>query len=1026
MKPIRALPAALLLALAAAPAVAQVNLASGQTYSQNFDTLANTGTTNPWTDNATLPGWYSARAGGNAAAGPTTVYVANDGGSNAGAVYSYGSTGATERALGSASSGTPGTICNAVRVVNAGSGAITQFDISYTGEQWRNGGNTAAQPLTASYRVVAAGTPFELGCNVATGWTTSAALSYTSPTLGATAAALDGNAAANRVAVSGSLLETVPPGGELWLRFSDINDIGNDHGLAIDDVSISAIGMGGALPLVAFTAGAVSAIEGATGDANPLNFSVNVVPAPVAGSPVSFNIAVTGEVGRFSYGGPASLVVTDTTPLPLTITVDTVGNTAVQGNSDVTVSLSGFAGTAPSQSSPVAKIGTILEDDVGVSEIFDLQGTGPCTPLISPCNIAIEQIGPLVRTADNVVTYVGAGGFFMQTPDARADANPLTSNGIFVFTFGAAVTDGGMALAAGDRVEVVGEIVERFGYTQIRVQSTRNGTNSILRSATGSALPTAVLFGSGSPEVPSRDPANLSCGDSNFECFESMRVSMPSGRVAAPNQRFGTDLFAEVYASPYGGRGVREKGARFGVTLQPENLAAGVWDGNPEIIELDADVLIPANAGLELFGGAAFAAEGVIGFDFGDYEFWPAMFTLEPGTNVLLRPVPASSPDELTLGSFNAFRLCDAVAGNTTVTCSDSAAADADPVRVAHQVGQVSAYIRQVLRSPDVVGLQEVENLAVLTQLATQIATDGGPTYSAHLSEGNDVGGIDVGFLVNTTRVNEVTVSQLNGSEMWLDPGAGGAMAILHDRPPLLLAGTFIGNGRPFPFLVMNNHLRSRGGVDVSNPDGERLRAKRFVQARSIATLVQGLQTAPATSALPLILIGDFNAYQFTDAFVDSVGLIAGTYVDGENTCAPNNLVTNCKLGGPNIVTPALLNGVGVLDEDEQYSYNFTEVFGAVQGSASRDIATNQVLDHALVSATASPFVTGVAFGRGNVDASRQRFRVCNYTNRDLTLCPQGAGSWVPTGSSDHDGLVIFLAPPRLDDIFANGFEAPL
>ncbi|MGQ0801364.1 MAG: endonuclease/exonuclease/phosphatase family protein [Pseudomarimonas sp.] len=1130
-------------------AIAQVNLAAGGTYQQVFDTLSNTGTSNAWADNSTLPGWYSARIGGSAAAGPTLVYIASNGSSNAGGIHSFGATGAGERALGSIGSGTPGNQCNAVRIINSGATAITQLDISYTGEQWRNGGNTSTQPLSVTYQIAAAATVFDIACTSNTNWTAIPELDFVSPTVGATAATLDGNLPANQQARAHSLPVSIAPGDQIWLRWTDLNDSGNDHGLSIDGLSITAgpiapplpevtfaagtvsategntgdanplnfvvnvspapqagspvtfevavTGTGGrfnyngtamftvtdstvlpltispttvgnlvvdgnsdvtvtlsgftgtaagqvsplakigtindddvaALPVVSFAAGDVSALEGGPGEANDLNFIVNVVPAPVAGSPVMFNIAAGGTLGRFTYTGPASLTVTDTTPLPLTLTAQTVGNSVDQTDASVTLNLSGFTGTDASQASPIEKVGVITDDDLPISEIFDLQGNGVCSPLVVPCNIAVETIGPVVRTSNNVITYVGGGGFFIQTPDARADASALTSNGLFVFASGVNVTDGDQPLAAGDVVEVIGEIVERFGYTQIRVSTARDGNNSIVRTATGSALPAPIALGNTpargvTAEIPSRDPAALSCGASNFECFESMRVSMSNATVAVSNQRFSTDLYAEVYVSPFGERAQREKGARFGNTLQPENQAAGIWDGNPEIIEMDADFLIPANNGLELFGAARFSGEGVIGFDFGDYEFWPASLTVDASSNQLLRPVPVTTPEELTIGSFNAFRLCDATAGNTTVLCSSTAGAEIDTARVTHQLGQVSAYIRQVLRSPDVVGLQEVENLAVLTQLATQIAGDGGPIYSAHLSEGNDVGGIDVGYLINTSRVQVLSVTQRNANETWLDPEAGGAQAILHDRPPLQLLASFNGSGQPFVFVVINNHLRSRGGVDVSNADGERLRAKRFVQASSIAGIIQQVQATGPVPPPPLIVIGDMNSYQFTDAYVDSVGLLAGTYENAENTCAPSNGVTNCKLPfGINTVVPALVNAVDVLDFNDQYSYNFTESFGAVQGSAGREVATNQVLDHALFNQAAAPFVTGIAFGRGNVDSSRQRFRVCNYTLRDLTLCPQGPGNWVPTGSSDHDGLVIVLAPPRAEDIFANGFE---
>jgi len=712
------------------------------------------------------------------------------------------------------------------------------------------------------------------------------------------------------------------------------------------------------------------------------------------------------------------------------VPVQVLGDTVDEPNETYTLSIA--------SSSPGVTLGTatatatILDDDLPVSEIFEIQGNGVCSPFVTPCNIAANVTGEPVRTQANVVTAVGTAGFTMQTPDARDDADASTSNGIYVFTSVAPRNDAGELLAVGDQVEVLGRAAEFFSMTQIVVNSTRDTANSILTLASNQTLPTAVVFGEvpvrGSVVIPSKDPDNLSCGAlGNFECFEGMRVSIPDGAVTVANQRRAAKLYAETWISPYGERGVREKGALPGTTLTPDNAAAGVWDGNPEIIELDADFLsAPTSPGVELAGGTRFSAIGVIGYDFGDYEFWASEIDVVAESNEPVRPVPEAGEGELTIGSFNAFRLCDAVRDNpppSTFLCAATATLETDPNRVTHQLGQVSAYIREVLRSPDVVGMQEVENLGILEALATQIAADGGPSYSAHLVEGNDVGGIDVGYLVNTARVTDITVTQLADAETWNDPG-GSETATLHDRPPLLLAADFIGNGRPFRFHVINNHTRSRGGVDVSNADGERIRAKRFLQAVSIANLVQDLQTDEATADVPLFVIGDHNAFQFTDGYVDVVGLIAGAYVNAENTCAPANQVTTCKLpGGANIVVPALVNAVDVIDEDERYSYKFTEDFGPIQGSTGRDLATNQVLDHGLFNSVAAPYVTGMAFGRANVDASSQRFRTCNYTLRDATFCPQGPGSWVPTGSSDHDGFVLFVSPPLPDAIFANGFE---
>jgi len=88
------LPALLLLSSAALPRLAfaqAVDFNGG--YSQDFDSLASSGTT----ATALPAGWAFSETGNNA----NTSYGIDNGGSNSGNTYSYGSTGATERALGS-------------------------------------------------------------------------------------------------------------------------------------------------------------------------------------------------------------------------------------------------------------------------------------------------------------------------------------------------------------------------------------------------------------------------------------------------------------------------------------------------------------------------------------------------------------------------------------------------------------------------------------------------------------------------------------------------------------------------------------------------------------------------------------------------------------------------------------------------------------------------------------------------------------------------------------------------------------
>jgi hypothetical protein len=215
-------------------------LYTGSAYTQNFDTLSTTRQTDlTWANDSTLPGWFlfTEPAPGTA----VTTYRADFGNSNLGRFYSYGADNVNERALGglaesSAYFGSPanGNVAGwiAVALVNSTGQTINQASVHYDGEQWRDQ-NTSAQTMVLEYGI---GNSF----TTVASWTApGAAFNFTSP-VHTNSQAVNGNGAGLVANIGGSISSlNWTPGSTLWIRFIENNDTGNDHGLALDNFSLT-------------------------------------------------------------------------------------------------------------------------------------------------------------------------------------------------------------------------------------------------------------------------------------------------------------------------------------------------------------------------------------------------------------------------------------------------------------------------------------------------------------------------------------------------------------------------------------------------------------------------------------------------------------------------------------------------------------------------------------------------------------------------------------------------------------------
>ncbi|MBL8177231.1 MAG: hypothetical protein JNK48_21330 [Bryobacterales bacterium] len=926
------------LAAAAAVALLSVNL-YGQanctstfsltttSYTQDFNTLVSSGTALL----TTLPqGWnVNYRLNGTtleviAPPSTKTTYRAGTGSDNAGDFYSFGAASNSDRAFGSLASGNSqvGNVAQYFCFTNNSGATVTSLRVAYRGEQYRNGGNTTAHKLEFGYSV-----------NGGTSFTPLTALDFTGPVATATAGTVDGNATA--VSLNHTITGlNVPAGTVIVLRWVDREDAGNDHGLAVDDLTVTLNPP--SQPVL--TINDVTVTEGNAGTTN-MRFTVSLdVPAGPGG--VTFDIATANNTALATEDYQALSLTGQTIPAGTStyfFDVTMFGDVTVEENETFFVDVTNVTGAVVGD--PRGQ-GTITNDDsqpvtcTPTARIGDVQGPGTLSPLAGQ-----------VVTVRAIVTANKFNGFFMQEEDADADANPLTSEGIFVFTGNA------NGPAAGTQVCVTGAVVEfpaSFGtITEFAAGAT------VATLSTGNPLPAPITLTSVMPA-----PGG---GLQQLEPYEGMRVTASSFTAASGTIESGgfnnATFFAVVTGVP---RPFREPGieAPLGVPSGSVKTIPPIprFDANSELLRID---LRGQNqtAGVAVTAGQTVTnVIGVLDFSADGYELLQDASTAPViGGGSTFTAVPAPASNQITVGHMSL--------ENYTGTSAQQAKA----LRV----------MRDVLRYPDVVGVSEVSTLLALQNLAAAInAQQAGLNYTAFLGSGT--GSQNVGFLVKTARIAvQGTPGQVLASAMYIDP-FNGAPDLLHDRPPYVLKGRAqTSGGGNFDFTAIVVHLRSLIGVDSeavsgATTEGNRVRTKRRLAAENFAAYLQAQQLANPSERF--IVVGDYNAYEFNDGYVDVLGTLTGNP-------APDPQVVQ---GSGDLVTPNFIDLVTTnkITASERFSY----IFGG----------SKQVLDHVLVSQTMGLFVSALHYGRTNTEFP-EAFR--SDTSR-------------PERVSDHDPVLAFINLP--------------
>lgn len=286
-------------------------------YSQDFNTLPDAGTSffyGGLTDLDARPieavgmaGWQLYKPAGQS---DFVTFIADGGNSASSSMRSFGGFELPERALGSIANEL-GSYAYGVTLTNDTGGTLTSFTLTFAGEQWQESGALAAQSLRFEY-AIGEGVSIEQGTFVA-----APALDFTAPQHGGTIRTLDGNDPANRTIMTATISDIAwAPGTELALRWSDDDAADADHGLGIDDLTLTASPLNLTSPV--FTAGADQTF--AVPENSPSGTFVGLAAATDPDAPVeplSYSIIAGDPTNAFAIDASGQLTIADAALLDL-------------------------------------------------------------------------------------------------------------------------------------------------------------------------------------------------------------------------------------------------------------------------------------------------------------------------------------------------------------------------------------------------------------------------------------------------------------------------------------------------------------------------------------------------------------------------------------------------------------------------------------------------------------------------------------------------------------------------------------
>ena len=451
-------------------------------------------------------------------------------------------------------------------------------------------------------------------------------------------------------------------------------------------------------------------------------------------------------------------------------------------------------------------------------------------------------------TLEGVVAgdYQGAspalGGFFLQELPANMDADPATSEGIFVDDY---LAPGEIAVSPGDVVQVTGTVAEVSGVTTI--------------------VNPSFVVKSGSAPAPSPVAVALPASTlSGLERYEGMLVRISQTLSVTGNDDLGTD--GELTLSV---NGVVETPTE---SIDPNDSPASgtsstTTAGNTNVAAVTAQDSLNRRRSLVLNDASQRAnpnptpflnaqqtrrcgdtLAGVTGF----LSYASGVNRIEPAAPLVFtdaNPRPASPPavgGRLKVASINCL--------NYFLTLGSRGAAGAAELQ-----RQQDKLVAQIIGlDADVVGLSEVENIGstAVDALVSAVNTVLGASVYARVPEPPATGGdlIRVAMIYRPANVAPGTASFTDTDPVW-------------NRPPL--AVLFTETSTDAKFIACVNHFKSKTstgatGLDVDQGDGQgAYNERRKQQAARLITFLSSVTSATGSS-LALVL-GDLNAHSQED-----------------------------------------------------------------------------------------------------------------------------------------------------------------